>query len=320
MVALVAFAVATWVLPLAAGLDPNGSGILGRVHEDVAACFSRKILWANVLHLISLKPWWGWGWGELNYAHFINLYPGARFCDILDNAHNLPLHLAVELGIPVAAVMCGLCIWLIARAKPWREVHPQRQMAWAVIALIGLHSMLEYPLWYGPFQMALGLSVWVLMRNSVATVPAGRTLRSNWATGLAVRLFAISILTACCGYAAWEYWRVSQLYLTPDARAAEYRQDTLAKVQSTLLFKNQVKFAELTTTEVTSVNAPAMLQLSKDLLHFSPEPRVVEKAIESATLLGRSEESQFYLIRYQAAFPQDYERIYGGSHGSDKTP
>ena len=27
---------------------------------------------------------------------------GPRFCDILDNAHNLPLHLAVELGLPAA--------------------------------------------------------------------------------------------------------------------------------------------------------------------------------------------------------------------------
>ena len=57
--------------------------------------------------LIAQKPWLGWGWGELDYAHFITLYPGARFCDILDNAHNLPLHLAVELGVPLAVVLCG---------------------------------------------------------------------------------------------------------------------------------------------------------------------------------------------------------------------
>ena len=46
------------------------------------------------------SPWLGWGWGELDYAHYATLYDGPRFCDILDNAHNLPLHLAVELGIP----------------------------------------------------------------------------------------------------------------------------------------------------------------------------------------------------------------------------
>ncbi len=28
-------------------------------------------------------------------------------------------------------------------------------MAWGVLAIILLHSLLEYPLWYGPFQMAL---------------------------------------------------------------------------------------------------------------------------------------------------------------------
>src|SRR5205085_9473049 len=127
------------------------------------ACSSRLVLWSNVLHLIAQKPLAGWGWGELDRAHFETLYEGARFCDILDNAHNLPLHLAVELGVPAALLVCGLGLWWAWRQRPWQEADATRQLAWAVLALIALHSLLEYPLWYGPFQIAFGAALgWLL--------------------------------------------------------------------------------------------------------------------------------------------------------------
>jgi len=165
VVALLAYVVAALSLPYLAGLDPHSTGMLARLHDGDASGASRLTLWANVLHLIALKPWFGWGWGELKYAHFMTLYPGQRFSELLDNAHNLPLQLAVELGLPVALAVCGggaLAAW---RAKPWRERNATRQLAWAVIAVIMLHSLLEYPLWYGPFQMAMGLSLWLLWRQ-----------------------------------------------------------------------------------------------------------------------------------------------------------
>jgi O-antigen ligase len=123
-------------------------------------------LWSNVLELIGQKPWFGWGWGRLDYAHYMHLYEGARFCDILDNAHNLPLHLAVELGVPMALILCGAALWSTWRSRPWRESDPLRQLAWTVLAVLALHSLLEYPLWYGPFQMALGICLGPVVAGS----------------------------------------------------------------------------------------------------------------------------------------------------------
>ncbi len=71
-----------------------------------------------MLHLIAQKPWLGWGWGELDYAHYMTLFPGVRFCVLLDNAHNLPLHLAVELGVPVAALLCFAVLAWVWKARP----------------------------------------------------------------------------------------------------------------------------------------------------------------------------------------------------------
>ena len=301
LVAVLAYAVGAVALPLLAGRDLHASGMLARLQVGDSACASRLTLWANVLHLIAQKPWFGWGWGELDYAHFITLYPGRRFCDILDNAHNLPLHLAVELGLPLAAALCGTGLWLIARAKPWRELDATRQLAWSVLALILLHSLLEYPLWYGPFQLAFGLSVWLLWRHAAPSSPQ-RFKRFEPLAPVLPSLAAMLMLVFVA-YTAWDYERVSQLYLSPSMRAEVYREHPLEKIQSSWLFQDQLRFAELTTTALTAANAAHLHQLALALLHFSPEPRVIQKLIDSATLLGRLEEAQFYRLRYQAAFP-----------------
>lgn len=308
--AAASYVVASVLLPWLAGLQPGSSGAIARFRAGDALCVSRLTLWSNVVHLIGLRPWSGWGWGELDYAHYSVLYPGPRFCDILDNAHNLPLHLAVELGLPVATLACGAAGWLVWRARPWKETSLVRQMAWGVLAVVALHSLLEYPLWYGPFQMAVGLCVLLLWRSGESAESARPDAEEGGpVVGLGVRLCTAALSGAvllAVVLAALDYRRVSQIYLPPDLREAAYRNDTLAKIRDTRLFGNQVRFAELSTTPLTRDNAPWTFETAQALLHYSPEPRVIEKLIESAVMLGRDDEALLHLARYRAAFPQEY--------------
>jgi O-antigen ligase len=301
--AVLAYAVATLALPWLLGLDPAAHGMLARLRGGELACASRKVLWSNVLDLILQKPWLGWGWGELDYAHYATLYAGPRFCDILDNAHNLPLHLAVELGIPVALLVCGLGTWWALRQRPWRETDPVRQLAWGVLAVILLHSLLEYPLWYGPFQIAFGLCVGLLWRTGAETRGLGAATRAP-----VVRRLLAAVVMGCCAYAAWDYHRVSQIYLAPQDRDAAYREGTLAKIGDSWLFRNQVRFAELALTPLTRDNARWTFNTATALLHYSPEPVVIEKAIESAVMLNLDDEALAHLARYRAAFPKEHAR------------
>ncbi|HKB54704.1 MAG TPA: Wzy polymerase domain-containing protein, partial [Ramlibacter sp.] len=263
-------------------------------------CGSRLVLWSNVLHLIAQRPWLGWGWGELDYAHYVTLYPGPRFCDILDNAHNLPLHLAVELGVPAAIVVCGAFTWGVWHARPWNERDPARQMAWSVLLVLVVHSLLEYPLWYGPFEIALGLCLGLLWPAS----DAGGRRASSWpapASGL------VSVVVLCAAaYAMWDYRVASQVYLPQEQRSPAWRDDPLARAKGAWLFRNQVLFAELTLTPLTRNNAEWMFDRASALLHYSPEPRVIEKLIESAVLLRRDREALRQMARFRAAFPQAY--------------
>ncbi|MBC7376765.1 MAG: O-antigen ligase C-terminal domain-containing protein [Burkholderiaceae bacterium] len=301
--ATLSYLAAAFVLPLLIGTAPTLHGVFARMADGSAPCASRITLWSNVLHLIAQKPWSGWGWGELDFAHFSTLYPGDRFCDILDNAHNLPLQLAVELGIPVAVLACGVIAWLVIRLRPWREAQPARQLAWAVLLTIGVHSLLEYPLWYGPFLTAAVLCAMMLRRHSPGHAAAGR--RAGPLTALAA-VAGMSLLCAVA-YAAWDYQRVSQIYTAAEARKPAYRDNTLDKIRGSWLFADQVRFAELTMSTVQRSNAAAMLDLASASLHYSPEPAVVERLIESEVMLGMDDAAVLDLARYKAAFPKEHE-------------
>lgn len=292
-----AYFIAACLLPLVAG--PEVDSMMHRLREGAPDAHSRLVLWRNVLDLIAQHPWTGWGWGELSFAHYGTLYDGPRFTEILDNAHNLPLHLAVELGIPAALLICGGFGWLVLAARPWRETDPARLMAWGLLGAIVLHSLLEYPLWYGPFQLVFGLCLGFLWPG----LQKARLKRKA-----APSLVAAAVLMAIVGYAAWDYARISQIYLAREERLPAWRDDTLAKLQDSWLFANQVKFAELTLTPVSAANAAEVHALAQHLLHFSPEPRVITKLIDSAMLLGLNEEALAQAMRFKKAFPREYAR------------
>jgi len=300
------FAVA-WLLPqLAAG---EVEGMMQRLQEGAPGDHTRMILWRNVLTLIAQHPLAGWGWGELSFAHYSTLYEGPRFPEILDNAHNLPLHLAVELGIPVSVLICGGFLWMVLAARPWRERDPARLMAWGMLGAVALHSLLEYPLWYGPFQLVFGLCLGMLW-------PAGRGASSSlrqrfkgrWAEPAVLSSATAAVLVAVVGYAAWDYIRISQIYLPRGERLPAYEENTLSKARASWLFARQVGFAELTLTAVTPANAAALHALAERTLHFSPEPRVIVKLIESAELMGQRKEARDQAERFRIAFPEEYER------------
>lgn len=297
----VAYGLALLALPVVVASDRH---LLSRWLGDAPDCASRRVLWAHVLHLISLKPWQGWGWGELDYAHYLTPYPGLHFCDLLDNAHNLPLHLAVELGVPAALLLCGLALRFVWRRQPWRERDPLRCAAWLVLGAIGVHSLLEYPLWYGPFQLTALLCVMLVWRPvgadrvspPHAALPRHGGGESRWRVlALALLLCAVSL------YATWDYHRVSQLFLPPERRSAWYRDDPWASARSSWLFAEQVRFAELMTTPITPDNADRMAAQAEHLLHFSPESAVVDILIRSLRLAGRDAEAAWHAQRLREA-------------------
>jgi O-antigen ligase len=290
------YALASWLLPqlLQQWSGQATDSAMARMGA-LGGCGSRQALWANVLHLVAQHPLRGWGWDELRYAHYITEYPSLRFCDMLGNAHNLPLHIAFVGGVPAAVLaILGVLVWVV-RAKPWHHQGAGPQLAWGVLGVLGLHSLLEYPLWYGPFQVALLLCLW-LMRGRVwqfLQVPTR-------AVGLAL------VLGGGLGFVAYDYAQVRQIYLPAAQRFSVWRDQALQVAQRAWLFRGTAVFAQVTTTPVNKGNARAMLEASLEAMHTSPEPRVIEKLLDSAQLLGEDLLFEAHQKHFKRVYPQAY--------------
>ena len=303
--ALAVYLLANWALPWSLGVV-YGQDVIDALTDALSrmgideGCASRRVLWANVIELISQKPWTGWGWDELKYAHYITPFAGGpeqRFCGILGNAHNLPLHLAVTLGLPVAVLLGLAALAVVVWARPRQSRWPSAPLAWSVLAVIGLHSLLEFPLWYGPFQMAVMLCGTLLLAPHATLFNAVQAVRPLQIAGLLI-LLGVCVVGA-------DYARARQIYAPPSERWGVWRDDPLGAARSSRFFGRSATFAELSMTRITPDNAAWVLNTSLEMLHYSPEPKVVRSLIVSAHLLGRQDLVDLHSARWRAAFPTE---------------
>ena len=143
----------------------------------------------------------------------------------------------------------------------------------------------------------------------------GRSWPATGLVGPVGRGAVSAVLTLALAYAAWDYHRISQVYAPPEQRSTLYRDRPLPRMGDSWLFRDQLAFAELSITPLTRENAARMHALSMDLLHYSPEPRVIDMALESAVLVGRDDQALWLLARLRAAFPGEAAKAAAAGSG-----
>ena len=102
-----------------------------------------------------------------------------------DHTHNLVLQFVVELGVPLALLVLGLLLWALARAlraalrvnadagaEPDPAQVPLRRAAFAMVFLILVHSLLEYPLWYAYYLLPAAFAFGLCLADSGAPRPS----------------------------------------------------------------------------------------------------------------------------------------------------
>lgn len=260
------YAAAWWGMALWAQASDHAFGGQQRLSEgDVAG--SRFRIWADALHLIAQHPWTGVGWGNFNFAWSLTPFPN-RHPAFFDHTHNLPLQLAVELGVPLALLVCALLIRALWQA--WRRAlsaEPAASVAGRcavmMVVLIGLHSLLEYPLWYAyfllPTAFVWGLALGLGPAGGVATGPApqaggaalgvqARTPRT-WRRAAPTWLLAAAG-TLCAGAAVLsvqDYLRVAAIFSAPPG--APPLEQRIRAGQHSLFFAHHAHYAAATVSD-----------------------------------------------------------------------
>lgn len=247
---------------------------------------SRFGIWKNTLSMIVAQPWTGVGWGEFNFAWTLTPFP-SRPVAFFDHTHNLLLQFAVELGVPMATVLSLLLLAAVVLAFRRSGQHGGdagigARAALLIMLMAGLHSMLEYPLWYAYFLLPAAWALGHALRPAASRAPAnananagassppsaahspetntpleasvepttasathkGSTL-SRWATPVAGMLMAAGAVLAIS-----DYQRVVVIYEPGDSTLS--LEQRINNGRHSVFYGHQADYAAATTTEPPS--------------------------------------------------------------------
>jgi O-antigen ligase len=146
----------------------HGTGVT--LHAAATGQATRLRMWSESLRMLHDHPWLGVGFRQFGYEHFSTGYVGGDPW-IADNAHNLLLNVGAEfgaIGLLVLLVPLGWWAWTAFLRKEkylWKGytgalnsmqerrpiITPERWWCLMLLAVIGFHSMVEYPLNYAYF-------------------------------------------------------------------------------------------------------------------------------------------------------------------------
>ena len=250
------------------------------------------------------NPLFGIGFGEYAWRAFELAadLPGGVPPGLDRHSHNLFLHLLAETGI--AGLLCfaiPLALWF--RRMPWRNLDPGRCWAIGVLAVIGLHSMLEFPLWHANFLGVFALIFGVASPGGGAAVEPTRLRR-----GLILVVVLAGILTArgvWSDYRAFERW-----YLAVEAKSSQGELPDKSDLESLMSLREDSLFGpyfERIASEAIALDERDLqekLAFNTQVMRSYPMPSVALRQVALLALSGRDAEAMRMLRAAIQVYPE----------------
>lgn len=296
----------------------------------------RLHLWREAWLIFTQFPLLGAGFGQFAWQHF-QLGSVLRNVDITgmyDYAHNLVMQIVAEMGLSGLFVLLGtLALWFRqARAEPRTIYH---WWGYGLLAVLAIHSMLEYPLWYAYFLGVAALTLGVFdssrlkprekhplpeREGTIASSPQGGGLRRGLvgrlsvAAMLLVGLLSLSQMLYLYGYRNFELSAgVIHANATDNSSAQRARigliRDNMAAVQGrSLLLRPYVEsfLGETGWDHVADKGA-----LNGRVMRYKPFNAVVYRQALLLARLGQQAEARVQMERAIWAYPEDFPAALG---------
>ena len=255
-------------------------------------------------------PWLGIGAGQMRWQTFMlldtpNLNPAKM---IFEHSHNLFIHLLTEMGIGAALLaLIGLGAW--ARAFKWRELHLETWWLIALLGVIGIHSMLEYPLWYtyflGVFAFLLGAGEEKLTQFNLAKF--GKLA----GVGTISVVFLVSILNLATMLLA--YVKIEKNLSVAMQKGLSQKELPIFMQDMTWVHENSLlsPYAELMLATYMTPNEKLVddqLWLSENALRFMPMRKIAYQEVLLHKIKGDQATAVKHLNRTLIAYPGNFTK------------
>jgi hypothetical protein len=134
----------------------------GSVVERIGGRSERMVLLQQAWAMASKHPWLGVGWSGFG-AEQVRTAADFSASTYAEHAHNLILNFAAELGWPATFLISIVLVWWVWQTCLKPSANNNRSIGLASLFLIaaGVHSMVEFPLWYAyvllPIALMMGM-------------------------------------------------------------------------------------------------------------------------------------------------------------------
>ncbi len=291
-------------LPWLASDTGSVDSIQRMLADDVKSGGIRLYLWPEAGLMFLDSPLLGEGFGQYAWQHLL-LAPrlhDAGISDIYNNAHNLVFHLAAEGGLAALLVLFGtLLLWVRQAYRAERSIY--HWWGYALLSVLGIHSMFEYPLWYTYFLGIAALTAGMLDtgRYRLEFGMAGRAL-----VLLTMVLGAVSLYQLYTGYRLYEHVFESRYDPQNPAAYFESRFRGSAAMRSMPLIEPYGDLMASSLIQVGPENLDANLKRNSDVVRFVPERTAVYRQPLLLAQKGDLQEARLAMERAIWAFPGDF--------------
>lgn len=299
------FIAAQWLVTLPALLPASGPAMETsgqRLFEVASGIGTRLQLWGEAFRMFLDAPVLGAGFGQFAWNHFVYQAESGALTtpQVFNHAHNIVLQLMAETGAVGAAVVVGAtALWLV----DLRRVRFDSGQWWllTLLAVLGIHSLLEFPLWYAYF---LGVAALLL------GLGAQRTFRVRFAgvaralVGLALAAGGVNLIAVIGPYRDFERL-VFDVGPKADRRSGEEAfARAMMRVHREPLLTPYVELAFAMGAPVDESGLQEKLALATRAMHFAPVEGVVYRQALLLALAGEREAARAQLARASRVYPE----------------
>jgi O-antigen ligase len=302
---LAGFGLMHWVvqLPWLAGSSGSVTTMQRMLAGDTSGHI-RLYLWHESWLMFTQFPWLGAGLGQFAWQHF-QLAPqlhNTSIAGLYNNAHNLLIQLSVEMGLAgLAVVLTTLGLWLWHGLKAQLTIY--HWWAYALLGVIGIHSMLEYPLWYAYF---IGVAAVLLGMLDVTAYRLQLRKLGRMSVAMMLVLGLVTLLQWQQGYQRLEQVLTLQSQSAMDKDVPKRMRDGLIQLYDIALVQ---PYAELFLNSWIGIGTDHLqqnLELNERAVKFIPISNVVYRRAWLLALDNQADAADEQIERAIWAYPNDF--------------
>ena len=296
-------------LPGLAGADGTVTMAERLLGSGVKSSDIRIYLWHEGWLIFTKFPMLGAGFGQYAWQHFLltEQLRDANIAGLYNNAHNLVIQIAAEVGLAGLLVMLGsLALWLYQSVRTG-EKSVYLWWGYSILAVQGIHSLLEYPLWYGYFLGIAALTLGMLDFTSYR-------LELRRIGRLAVT--AMLVLGLLSLMQMWQgYRKLEALLAMRPATAADNEnynrimREGMLKMRDLTMMESIAELYMTSMIEVSANNLADKQTLNRRVMRFVPISPVVYRESLLLAQSGDQAAAQLQMTRAIWSYPADFPLV-----------